>query len=472
MSAMETPAADADPPSAAADRPYGWLIVAVLGLGQIVAWGVLYYSFSVFVVPLREEFGWSTAAITGAFSVALGVSALVGVAVGRWLDSHSPRPLMTAAALAAGLLVVAWSRVETLIELYAVFAGIGAVMAALLYEPAFIVVTKWFVARRREALTAVVVLAGLASFIFSPLSERLIGAIGWRDALLVLAAAVAAIAFLFALVLRPSPTSTAAAVPAAAVPRRSFWLLSLAFVAGAVATTPISVLLVPLLVDSGHSAAFAAAVAGIVGIAHIPGRLLYAAVAKRLRGGRLPAAVYGSVAASLLVLAFDRGSSGAIAFAVLFGVSGAMITLVRAVTVADVYGQTRYGAVTGAIGAQVATARAVAPFVAAAFAAVAGYQAMLLVLAAATTVAACAGARGVTRSPASMAVTASAVGSPTLDDAQATMTTIDRSEGAPGREAGRVLGYAAAVSLQTLRTESEDQARLRCGTAPPLERSW
>ena len=62
-------------------------------------------------------------------------------------------------------------------------------MAAVLYEPAFIVLAKHFPepAERRRAMTAMTLVAALASFIFLPLSQALIDAHGWRDALLVLA---------------------------------------------------------------------------------------------------------------------------------------------------------------------------------------------------------------------------------------------------------------------------------------------
>jgi len=78
---------------------------------------------------------------------------------------------MSAASVAGVLLIVAWSAVRDLAAFYAIWAGLGLVMAALLYEAAFTVVTKWFVARRRAALTAVTLLAGFASFIFLPLSN-------------------------------------------------------------------------------------------------------------------------------------------------------------------------------------------------------------------------------------------------------------------------------------------------------------
>ncbi|HAX25091.1 MAG TPA: MFS transporter, partial [Chloroflexi bacterium] len=132
---------------------YGWVMVAALSLTEITSWGVLYYAFSVFLTPIGAEMGWSIAEMTGAYSLALLVSGVAAIPAGRWLDRHGPRGLMTAGSIAATVLVVAWSRVESLLGFYLVWAGIGLVMAAVLYEPAFVVVATWFRRYRARALT-------------------------------------------------------------------------------------------------------------------------------------------------------------------------------------------------------------------------------------------------------------------------------------------------------------------------------
>jgi sugar phosphate permease len=102
------------------DRRYGWTIVAVLAVTETVSWGVLYYAFAVFLPTMQRELGWSKTELTGAFSLALATSALAAFPVGRWLDRHSPRPLMTLGSLAGALLVLAWSQVHDLLLFYLV----------------------------------------------------------------------------------------------------------------------------------------------------------------------------------------------------------------------------------------------------------------------------------------------------------------------------------------------------------------
>ena len=109
---------------------YGWVMLVAASLGQITSWGVLFYSFAVFLTPMQEELGWSVAQLTGAYSLALFVSAVAAIPVGRWLDRHGPRGLMTVGSVAAALLVVGWAMADSLLAYYLVWFGIGVVMAA------------------------------------------------------------------------------------------------------------------------------------------------------------------------------------------------------------------------------------------------------------------------------------------------------------------------------------------------------
>jgi sugar phosphate permease len=131
---------------------YGWALVGALGLTATVSYGILSYGFAVFITPMGAELGWSKAEITGAFSLAQLVAGGTAIPVGRWVDRHGARALMTAGSVLAALLLAAWSQVRSLPAFYALMALMGVAMAAVLYEPAFAVVTTWF--RRRRSSTA------------------------------------------------------------------------------------------------------------------------------------------------------------------------------------------------------------------------------------------------------------------------------------------------------------------------------
>src|SRR5690349_3088717 len=175
---------------------YGWVILGTLAVTEVTSWGILYYTFPVFLVPMSEELGWSRVELTGAFSLALLVSGLVGVPVGQLLDRHGTRVLMTVGSVAASLLVLAWAATSNLLIFYLVWIGIGVTLAAVLYEPAFAAVATWFFRYRSRALTVLTFSGGFASVLYVPLTAYLVATLGWRSALLVLAVILALITIL------------------------------------------------------------------------------------------------------------------------------------------------------------------------------------------------------------------------------------------------------------------------------------
>lgn len=397
-------------------RFYGWRIVGALAVTETVSWGILDYAFAVFRVPMRAELGFSAATMAGAFSVAVAITGLAAVPVGRWLDTHGARGLMTAGSIAAVGLVLAWSRVTTVAGLYAVFAGIGVVSAAVLYEPAFAVVVRWFAAGRSRALLAVTVVAGFASTIFLPVSHALIDAFGWRDALLVLAGVLAVTTVLpHALVLRRDPADLGLypdgadspppatgdgpvrgrsaglrAMAAAAVRDRRFRWLTVAFATNTGVVIVVAVHLVPLLVERGHSAACAAVATGALGALSVTGRLVLTGATRRWSVAAVPAVAFGlQAAAALLLLAAGSTTGGALGFVVLFGLGFGVGTIARPAMLADAYGVRDYATLAALVGIALTAAKTAGPVAAGLARTHTGsYTAVLLAVTAAAAVAA------------------------------------------------------------------------------------
>ena len=381
----------------AAPRAFGlsrrWRIVGALSVTETISYGVLQYAFPVFLVPMGAELGWSAAAMTGAFSAAALVSGAAAVPAGRWVDRHGARGLMTAGSVLAAALLWAWSAVDTLAGLYAVWLGLGVAMAAVLYEPAFAVVAAWFTEGRGKALTVLTFVAGFASVIFVPLADRLVAAHGWRDALVWLAAIVLlGTAVPHALVLRraPSPSTPREVASASgdgvaarsAVRTASFRWLAASFALSALATTAAAVHLIPLLVGRGHSPAFAASVLGAVGLAALPGRLVFTPLGERISRPAVTATIFLLQAGGAAALLLGSGDAAAWAFVVLFGAGFGAVTPARAALLADFYGAAGYGAIGGVLALALALSRAAAPVGGSLFAAAAGYDAVLVALAA------------------------------------------------------------------------------------------
>jgi MFS family permease len=356
---------------------YGWFVVAALCITETVTWGIIYYGYPVFLRPMEDALGASRVAITGAFSLGLAVSALTALPVGRWLDRHGPRGVMTLGSCLGTVLCLAWARVETPGQLYAVWFGMGFAMAATLYEPAFVAVVSWFATRNRDrALLTLTLAAGLASTIFMPIEAWLLARVGWRTAITILAVVLGVITIpLHALVLRhpdaePEPTSAGAAAarpaPASltlAAARRTgvFWVLALAFVVGNFATVSVTVHLIPYLSDRGYAPALAAVMIGWMGAMQLPGRLFFVPVAARLGSRGVTAGVFATQAAALAQLPFAGHLPTLVPFVMMFGAANGMSTLARASSVAEIFGPRHYGAISGAMALGANGARAVGP---------------------------------------------------------------------------------------------------------------
>ena len=172
----------------AADEPAAWRLIIALGITQIISWGSIYYLFALLMEPLQQALAADKQQVVGAFSLALLVSGLATPWVGRSIDRAGGRAVMTAGSLGGALLLALLARVTTLPALYAVWLGLGLVLATTLYAPAFAVLTQAFPQHYRRAIGALMLFGGFASTVFWPLTTLLIERLGWRDAVLVLAA--------------------------------------------------------------------------------------------------------------------------------------------------------------------------------------------------------------------------------------------------------------------------------------------
>jgi predicted MFS family arabinose efflux permease len=376
---------------------HGWRIVAVFAITQTIGYGTLYYAFAVLLHPIARDLHTSVTTVTGALTTAVLTSAIMAVPVGRWLDRHGGRAVLTAGALAGAALLVAWSQIHTVWQLYAVFAGLGAAMSMALYEPATAVIVSWFdPARRPRALLTMIVVAGFASTIFMPLTGLLNDRYGWRTTLLVLAAGYAAVAVpLHALVVRRPPLRRSANPRASAAERRTlvrtalrdsrFWCLAVAFVAHGAAMSTMTVHLVGFLTSEGHPATFAATVAGLLGLLSVTGRLVLTAAQRRVRLHRVVAAVFVvQAAASLSMPLLADSRAGTILAVTAFGLGFGIASLATPQLLADRYGTTAYASIAGTLATPVTLAKAGAPLAAAALlGATGGYTPVLIVMGAA-----------------------------------------------------------------------------------------
>ncbi len=358
-------------------RPYyGWIVVAALCVTETVSWGILYYGFPVLLRPMETDLGFSRVEVTGAFSTGMGVAALAALPVGRWIDRHGARALMTLGSCLGTALLVVWSQVESLAALYAVWGLMGLALAATLYEPAFAAVVGWFATRGRDKALLTVTLAGaLASTIFMPIEAWLVARLGWRQALLMLAGLLAALTIpLHALMLRPAPRSAPPGPGAERAEARVggltlsasarttvFWVLAAAFFVGNFTTNSVTIHLIPYLADRGYSPTVAAVMIGWIGAMQLPARLVFTPISARFGHRTVTAVIFFVQALSLTQLALVSHLSTLVPMVVMLGAANGMATLARATMVAEIFGPRHYGSISGAIALGANGARALAP---------------------------------------------------------------------------------------------------------------
>jgi MFS transporter, OFA family, oxalate/formate antiporter len=180
-----------------------------LALGSLYAW-------SVFVLPLEKEFGWTRGQTSWVFTIAIVCFALSFVAAGRLQDVKGPRiPAAIGGALVgAGFLLA--SRTASLAALYLAFGVIVGIGNGFGYATPIPVASKWFPDRRGLVVGLMVGGYGAGSAIFGPVATALVAAVGWRATFRILGAIFLVMTAIGAALLKNPPAGyrpAAAAMP-------------------------------------------------------------------------------------------------------------------------------------------------------------------------------------------------------------------------------------------------------------------
>ncbi len=366
--------------------------VVALGIGQCVNWGVLYYAFAVLVLPLERELGVPTWVVAGAFSLALLMSAVLAPTVGRWGDRDRGALVMQAGGFGAAGLLVAWTLLPGVLSLYLVWAGLGLCMAATLYESAFVIVGRAHddPAQRLRALAAVTLCGGLASTLFLPGTAYVVAAVGWRGAVLALAALLVASTFVARTFVFRHLRAAASLSPSAHVTTRStdggtdplrFVFIATMFALASLASAAFTTNLVPALGERGISPASAAMLGGLIGVMQLPGRALLMNGVLAGSPSRLLAVSLVLQAAGLGGVAFAPSMPVAAGATMLFALGAGLTTLLRPHLIQTMFSSRTGGYLNGRIARQQQIARAAGPLVIAWFAGSIGYTTVFAVMA-------------------------------------------------------------------------------------------
>lgn len=179
---------------------YGWVVAATTFLTMLATAGAM-GSAGVMILPLHEEFGWDIAEISSAMAVRLVLFGLLGPFAAAFMNHFGIRQVVTTAlVLIMSGIVVSFFMTEVwqLLLLWGVVIGVGTGMTALVLGAT--VATRWFSKRRGLVVGLMTASTATGQLVFLPLLAALTEAYGWRIAL-TLSVAVIAAAMLFVLLL-------------------------------------------------------------------------------------------------------------------------------------------------------------------------------------------------------------------------------------------------------------------------------
>ncbi|MCA1243903.1 MFS transporter [Stappia stellulata] len=352
--------------------------VLLLGITQIIGYATLMYAVVLAVPQISDSFGWSRAFGLGGFSLALIVAGLASPRVGRLIQRFGGRGVMAGGSATAACGLAAMSLVDGPVSYLLVWSLLGLGMAATLYDPAFATLGSLFAGRARRLITALTLIAGFASTIGWPATLYLLETLGWRETYLVFAAVTAFVALPLHLAL-PRPEAVAArpdaGVPGGPLPeaggifpdarrrRYAFLLLALAFSSAAFQFVGLSAHLLALLGDLGMPATAAVMVGTLIGPSQVGARVLelwWARNVSPLAVGLASGGVILLAFVMLSVLGVDTLSASV--FAILYGGSNGLSTIVRGTLPLYLFGADGYAVLLGRIARPVLIVGALAPF--------------------------------------------------------------------------------------------------------------
>ncbi len=357
---------------------YGWLIVGVLFFISIIDGGFT-YTFSTFLKPLTQEFGWSRAETATAFSLYLLVAGLVLPAWGWLIDHVGARWVFLLSALIDGVALLLLSAVSSLPGFYALYLFLGVGLAGIGPMPVGKVITQWFVDKRGLAMGIALVGASGGGLVLVPLCGFLIAEFSWRVGYQVLAGlslfGMLPLVWFFVVNspqekgLKPlgqDYSKVRHTLPGPepeqdvrdwtlrqALSTSTFWRLGAAFCLGLMAGGAVHAHQVAFFQDAGYSLELASTITGISLGMSMAGRFLAGWVSEHIRHPHAILAgclVMQAVGIGVLLFLESLGFWALTLFVSLFGLGyGGMIVLWPLIVGHD-FGRQAFGAIAGVLG--------------------------------------------------------------------------------------------------------------------------
>lgn len=308
----------------------GWGVAAAAFVGVMTSFApIVPYTFSLFLNPLHEAFGWKREAIGGTFALAAITVALVSPCIGVLLDRFAPRRIILPAILIFALALASLSRLgPNILQFYFTFFVLGLVANGTAQFAYTRTMLTWFRKHRGFVLALILTGSGVGSIIIPPLTQWTIEHQGWRNAYLLLGG-IALLGFpLTALLMRNRPTvvanidrvSDSGATVGAAMRSLAFWVLALITALSAFSENGLVTNMAAILIEHGVTAHAAALALSVRGGAGIIGRLGVGLLIDRFSPRRIQTFILVIAASGTLILAFAGTTNASLLGSALLGI--------------------------------------------------------------------------------------------------------------------------------------------------------
>lgn len=316
----------------------GWYLILTSSVGCGLGYAALvFYTFGLFIDPIAAEFGWTRGEVTSIHSFGSVGVVLIGPLAGWLIDRIGFRRVAAICIPLFSLSLLLLSQLRGSIwEFRLAFTAVGLIGLGTTPVVYTRIINESFDAARGLALGLTLVGVGIAAILLPPAVAVLIGAYGWRLALMVLSMIAIIPWFLVTGTKQRSirePTSSAGFSPCWPILKSSvFWRLGIGFFAIALSASAIIVHIVPILKDMGVQASSAVAIASLMGFGVILGRIVTGWLLDRLFAPRLIAGLLLLATAGILCLAQGGPSFGMVAALLMGFVLGAEVDLIAYLT--------------------------------------------------------------------------------------------------------------------------------------------
>lgn len=291
----------------------GWRVaMAASGCVFVSFASLLVYTFSIFLKPMTQAFGWSRETASLAFGIAAMTVAVFSPPLGLLLDRYPARRIVLPCLTVFGCAFASLCLMSRhLWHLYAVFFVLGVVgngTAQLAYTRA---VTTWFHERRGAAFALLMTGGTIGAIILPPAAQALIDVLGWRSATAVLGAVVLIIGLPLGFRVKERPNSseaihqarmTSGASVAQGVRSYIFWIVVTVLFCSSISQNGAITHLSAMLTDRGVPAGGAALAASALGGAALIGRVLTGWLLDRFFAPRVAVVLLLIAASGALIL--------------------------------------------------------------------------------------------------------------------------------------------------------------------------